>query len=255
MYEDRIVAFVDFLGFKNMVADSINDQKIFNNIKIGICLNEFLKMRNYKKDKFLSECDMGKEISFFSDCMVISYGSKHPAPLFYALLDLVHHCLNLANNNILVRGGITYGKLYHKENICFGPAMNEAYRLESDASCAKYPRIIIDEELFKNVDIFKADMNSVEDEMESINLLIKKDRDGYYFLDYLSQHQEWDLDVGYPNIYYDLLLKVKYNIESNLAKYASNKRILRKYNWYKRYYNDVIRRVFGKGQKQNFKIK
>ena len=66
MYEDRIVAFVDFLGFKNMVADSINDQKIFNNIKIGICLNEFLKMRNYKKDKFLSECDMGKEISFFS---------------------------------------------------------------------------------------------------------------------------------------------------------------------------------------------
>lgn len=52
-----------FLGFKNMVADSINDQKIFNNIKIGICLTEFLKMRNYKKDKFLSECDMGKEIS------------------------------------------------------------------------------------------------------------------------------------------------------------------------------------------------
>lgn len=62
--------------------------------------------------------------------------------LFYLLLDLVHLQLELASYDVLLRGGITIGDLYHDGSIVYGSAMNEAYLLESKK--AKYPRIIAD---------------------------------------------------------------------------------------------------------------
>lgn len=45
-YEDRIIAFVDIMGFKNMVDESINDP--YQYAKIKDALNTF---RNLKKKK------------------------------------------------------------------------------------------------------------------------------------------------------------------------------------------------------------
>ncbi|HTG56249.1 MAG TPA: hypothetical protein VL943_08285, partial [Niabella sp.] len=46
------------------------------------------------------------------------------------------------NLGMMIRGGITIGDLIHEENgALFGPAMNEAYRLESNS--AIYPRVVI----------------------------------------------------------------------------------------------------------------
>ena len=41
---------------------------------------------------------------------------------------------------------MTYGKLYHEDNICFGPEMIKDYNLEQEAI---YPRIIVDDMLLK----------------------------------------------------------------------------------------------------------
>lgn len=50
---------------------------------------------------------------------------------------------------ILFRGGITYGKVVHTDKMLFGPAMNKAYSLESKT--AVYPRIIIDNDVIKQI--------------------------------------------------------------------------------------------------------
>jgi hypothetical protein len=45
-------------------------------------------------------------------------------------------------NGILVRGGLAKGMLHHRGNVVFGPALLDAYALES--TIAKFPRILID---------------------------------------------------------------------------------------------------------------
>ncbi len=53
-----------------------------------------------------------------------------------ALLDL----------GVLVGGGVSFGPLYHDASVVFGPALVEAYHLESD--CAKFPRVIGSDAVF-----------------------------------------------------------------------------------------------------------
>ena len=52
----------------------------------------------------------------------------------------------MMSKGILLRGGITVGQLCHKDNIVYGPAMVEAYELESKS--AIYPRVIVSEKFY-----------------------------------------------------------------------------------------------------------
>jgi hypothetical protein len=50
--------------------------------------------------------------------------------------------ISLLHKNILLRGGIVKGKLYHTDDLLLGPGMINAFSLES--KCALHPRIVID---------------------------------------------------------------------------------------------------------------
>lgn len=68
--------------------------------------------------------------------------------MFFVLLDVIHLQLELMGLGILIRGGIAIGPLYHSGQIVYGPAMNQAYLLES--VYAVYPHIILDEQTAVN---------------------------------------------------------------------------------------------------------
>src|SRR5947207_13388238 len=51
--------------------------------------------------------------------------------------------LGLLATGIFTRGGIAKGRLHHTDKVVFGPAMLEAYRLES--SISRFPRVLVDE--------------------------------------------------------------------------------------------------------------
>ncbi|WP_293721813.1 hypothetical protein [Phascolarctobacterium succinatutens] len=145
-----------------------------------------------------------------------------------------------------MRGGLTYGQLYHKGDICFGPAMNRAYELES--KIAKYPRIIVDELLINEdmINKFRHPSNSLEFEINFIKGLVKQDpKDKNWYLDYLSQSDEFNLDEKTIETYYNLLKKIKNNIEEDLENYRQQnskdmQKVIEKYEWYKEYFNRVI---------------
>ena len=187
-YEDRIVAFVDVLGFKGLVDSSKNDVKVLRNITSALStLYEWI---------WKWEAD-GGDSSFaftqFSDSVVLS-ALADTQDGFEMLLQLMLGIVDIAYSNcIIVRGGIARGKLIHDNEMVVGPAMVDAYFLESQI--AKYPRIVISEELKTE---FEVNLQEYVDsqpnltEIPSFNKIFKQDDvDGLWYMDYIDPDEEF----------------------------------------------------------------
>lgn len=166
MYEEKFIAFIDILGFGSLVEASSLDQSIPEKILAVLksiqpeAIHEEAYARVNKElippgelEKVMEVCDLmtaqmrkmiSVTITYFSDSLVISAPS-HDVMSSQMLLDMLAKLsIKLwVENSLLIRGGMTLGKLIHIENgPLFGPAMNRAYHLES--KLAKNPRILID---------------------------------------------------------------------------------------------------------------
>lgn len=235
IYESRILAFVDILGFKNMIQQSAFDYKEQQRI-----LNAMNIIHGYKElndngfgGKGLRE--YGIQITTFSDSAIISYPIDFEGGLFHVLVDLIHLQIDLSNLGIFIRGGISMGLAHHDEYNAFGPAMNEAYRLESEE--AKFPRIILtNQTLYDGIRASESLQNPYD--ISLLESLIRQDKsDGFYYLDYLRQYQELD----YPECnYYLWLSTIRDCLVRNLNTYYSNEKIYPKYCWMLEYWNDVL---------------
>lgn len=236
MFEERFVAFVDILGFKDIVKKAVNDLKYQD--KVSGVLNYIAKIKsdNYHGD--WAKYGVCNDVSVFSDSIVISYPCDRPDGdgLFYLLMDLIYLGLTLIKNGIYVRGGITVGSVVHDQNIIWGPAFVEAYNLEEEN--AIYPRIIIDKKAIDRGKEVYAQKYPYDKDGDDLDNFISLDDDGAYYLDYLSQYEEFDDIVNYR----ELLDDVRNSIEENL-KTAPCPRIKTKYVWYARYYNKTIKKL------------
>ncbi|MGN6710117.1 hypothetical protein [Anaerocolumna jejuensis] len=233
---ERIVAFVDILGFKNMVKDSLKSLESANSLHEALKRIFELKNHNENPTEMTSLREFGVEISTFSDSIVISYPIDYEGGLFFVLMELIHLQLDLACYGILIRGGLSIGLLYHDGNIVYGPAMNEAYYLES--KCAIYPRIIIKkEDIIEGIRKTRAEQNTMEQDINYVMSCLKVDNDEWFFLDILRQYQEL---VDWGDEYYNWLVNIRKIIISGLNQYSNSPRVYEKYNWLKKYYNEVV---------------
>ena len=230
-YDERFVAFIDILGFKSLIEETITNDAKYQYIQ-GV-LNHISSVQYENYHGIFSEYGVFKEVSVFSDSIVISYPKELSigCGLFHLLIDVTHLCLDLLEANILVRGGITYGKMYHSEKVCFGPAMIRAYEMEENL--AVYPRIIVEQNA-----ILTAFLHMPEEDHYYINNLLSNNGD-YYYLDFLSQCSEFDDEESY--IIY--MKKVKYFIETQL-KMNHDPKISQKYIWFSNYYNITVTNNF-----------
>lgn len=193
MYENRFIAFIDILGFGAFVESSGNDkniqEKIFealNSIQSDK-LSEDLYARVNEELIPPEELQAVKEIAhvfaqagkaanpvtitYFSDSLVIS-ALENDVIASQLVIDLVIK-LKIqmwSDHGLLIRGGITLGKLTHIEGgPLYGPAMNRAYYLESKE--AKYPRVLIDKQClakYREVETFGVFESSInKDESHS----------------------------------------------------------------------------------------
>ena len=235
---DRIVAFIDILGFKQQTEDL--QEKSLLDILSPLY---FAEVSNYKQKEMYQDIGLVKfhttEVTFFSDSIVISCDTKH-------ISDLIMHVKKLSESfieyGLFLRGGIAHGKLYHNDRIVFGPALNESYLLESNI--AVYPRILISDtvhsliksttetavgaEEYNNLrNIYKLD-----EDLKTINN-ISRDDDGFYYINpfplsvTLSSHIR---SLGITSLD-DFINYLKTTIEKNLQKHMSNKKIFSKYFW------------------------
>lgn len=247
-YEKRLIAFIDLLGFKNAVnktADgTIEGYSIKNNIDKIMNFNEGVqKINENSANAQIVNAETNErqpltktKITFFSDSMIISMPVDDK---YYEqfLTKIVMFSTEYAKQGFLVRGGMTFDKLCHTGNICYGPAMNKAYILES--TVANYPRIVVDNKAVKELgEIGK-------------KFIVADKMDNMYILDYLyskkcvhanNKYKKEKQEKELKKILNDLT-EIKNNVDKNITKHKDNERILIKYQWYKNYYNDTVKKV------------
>lgn len=139
-YENRVVAFIDILGFREFVTRSKHDDTLAATLH-GAITNYTGEVLDY----IIESADdiHWPIISSFSDCIVISSTAddKGLATVFLAASEIV---VRLQYAGLLCRGGLDVGKFYHDEKAAFGPALVKAYELESKH--ARYPQVVLSAE-------------------------------------------------------------------------------------------------------------
>lgn len=180
MYEERFIAFVDILGFGELVNRSAITpdlpQKILDaltamhptEIEANLVTTVNLELIPAEKveqaretARYLSSIQQKMHpvsINYFSDSLVLSARTDDTIAS-QMVLDLLTKisAMMWMSHRILLRGGVTVGKLVHIQGgPMFGPAMNQAYYLESKK--AHHPRFLIDKhciERYRTVDTFR----------------------------------------------------------------------------------------------------
>ena len=226
-YKERIIAFVDILGFKTLVEESVTNKYEFQ--KILDSLNIFRELKKEKENQYYIE---DAKVTTFSDSLVISYPMEdgNVEALYSILLDLIGLQLDLLDDNVIIRGGIAIGNLRHTQSEIFGPAMNEAYRLES--KIAKYPRIVICKETVEN---YLKKTTSEEQNKDKLDKLLKWDNsDGIYYLDYLG-NSELFCAFGDYNLMLDKIASIIRH-----GKQTGDEKTRGKYLWLERYFREVL---------------
>lgn len=226
-YDERVVAFVDILGFSSMINKSSSDVEEYKKIKFAL-----ETIQNVKK---ISDIN-GAKVTTFSDSIVLSYPANGRDPLYSILLDLIHLQIDLLQQGVLVRGGVAKGKVRHVKEMVFGPAMVLAYELES--KYAVYPRIIVEKDLVDwECENYRNQLYGAEFDIADLHSLLKEDEyNDIFFIDILSQQNELDLIEDYEI----LLQRVREIIINGLSNNKNNKSVVMKYIWLKNYFNDIL---------------
>jgi hypothetical protein len=193
-YEYRIVAFIDILAFSEMIkATDTDDPKKEDDAKAMLDkLQEVVKFLQTDISKAISKHDLpsGTKASMFSDTVVVSIPKAESRGVWRLFQLLKKLQIKLIGNDILLRGGIVHGKLIHQDQLIIGPALVNAYEVESKS--ALYPRIVIDPHVLhlyvrKNgVSISNLRLSDKDD-----GRTIKKDLDGTSYIDYFNLLEDY----------------------------------------------------------------
>lgn len=262
-YTERIVAFIDVLGFKDIVDESEKNieklQLIFETLtslkkwevpdKWGIELIEIEESAQKKGvDNFQIENDV--QCTCFSDSIVVSVSICNQAAnevLATLITNLALIGAKLITEGILIRGGITVGNLIHtKDGTIIGKAFIDAYQLENSA--AIYPRIILSNKM-----------------IEQLNYPIYHKNKSYPYHQYLSRYE--DGCVGFSQLRYFQVLqswesfsneqlktelgKARKTIINGLNRSVEHPQIYKKYRWLRDEYEKLV--ILQDGLKENIK--
>ena len=251
MYEDRILAFIDVLGFSKAIKKTIQEDGTENLVetqRIDNLLNEAHKMlsKYYPSDDTFVNT---KVTRYFSDSIVISYLITEESGIFHLLAEVLFLCVTALQDGFLFRGAIVHDKLYHKENKIFGPAMIKATNLEKNL--AIYPRIILDDEILDIAEKYPAKWPSKNKQLKVIKKLISKDFDG---LNYINYFDGINYVVGEENGISVYLKSLRTTIIKLREDMGENISIKSKFLWLKEKYNTVLIEYKRKYSKENKRL-
>lgn len=235
--------FIDVLGFAQRI------EAAFKSGKGREALELYYNTVTPKIRELILPCEQDDNVvvprawdaKVFTDNVVLGYAvwSGHGEKEFgNAILQAADYQLHLALDGVFCRGGMTIGPLFMDELTAFGPAILEAYKIESQI--ADVPRIAISSDV---VDLAKRYSKFYAEPAESPeNRSVAVDIDGIGFVNYLDEL----VDGG--EVCADSLAKHRDNVMRELVANQKRPKIWAKYRWVAGYHNwfcELTRDLYG----------
>ncbi|HTH95465.1 MAG TPA: hypothetical protein VL550_09540 [Rhodocyclaceae bacterium] len=224
VYEERCCLFLDVLGFSRLLKHS-EASVVFH----------MLTYFKEGKEKFFPYADEDTQVTAFSDSIVISINSRERTCIHSMIEVATQLQKDFMQIGILTRGGIALGKMFHKDGILFGPAMVEAYTLESEI--AVYPRVVVSEKAVIKYHEFLAEFTPVEN--QALADKFRRDFDGVIHVHIFDQTAYEPLDPQFPSFELELdsdEVVRRVMLGRPVGDDKETKRIQTKYDWLESYY-------------------
>lgn len=237
-YEHRVVLFLDILGFKNIVNESVTNDEVA--ARIHTALHRIHLEYSDQTGSF----DDDTKLTFFSDSLFFTqkFHTNDSSDVFFFLNTAAFIMNSFLAYGLFPRGAITHGKCLHEKvqntdsnaridtSICYGPAINTAYIAEETK--AIWPRIIVDSDvLLKGIQDDK--VNAFEDSAKDFDELVKNDGTVFY-LDTLKPNY---FDTG---MFIPFIEQVQKHVIQNLKK-QTDSHIREKYELFADYFNSKVK--------------
>lgn len=243
-YKKTVVAFLDLLGTRD-------NQDFESKYKVHRAFHE--SMRDCQsRDR--GDASYYRKIFSFSDCAYIFHGFREGAVespeaedllIQAALFNTTLTILRLLNDGYLVRGGICFGEAYLDDLSFFGPAVEEAYFLESKQAIV--PRILISNKLGERARTFsvRAHQECYSEDSPNFGLLprrtylpelVQQYQDSYHLNPFYILEMDFHLQMGGGELTHESLLRsIMKNIEKKIELHPWEDPVRSKLEWMKEY--------------------
>lgn len=207
-YEDRLLAFIDILGWKRHVERSLFDQTAQELVSHGIDVIQAgmgIQHASEKGAAFGKKYDADAKYSFFSDTFIVSTPAKSTNFLYFSM-GVANVCCQLLVLGLASRGAVVAGKLIHDGNRVYGPSLASAAHIEKCEAVS--PRILVTPEASAFLSPYAS---------------LKRDDDGLEYLDVLHGRV--------LNRDHSSLETMLCHAQANLATAKGDERVEPKYLW------------------------
>jgi hypothetical protein len=167
----------------------------------------------------------GLRAQSISDAVAISAKATENG-LRHILSTLQDLSFRLLRMGFFVRGGLVRGQLVHEENTIFGPALLDAYHLES--AVAKFPRIMISRDVM--TDIRAASI------AEELQVFAVQSPDGPFSVNMLA-HATKSATEDYRSFLLPQLKQIADQVKRRLDEATDNPSHFEKVHWFARTWN------------------
>lgn len=198
-FEQRYALYIDFLGTKDAVANW-PVTKVHEFVDLLLALVHARGPQNISRERMQDggyKLNIRPEISTFSDHIVASYPGVRSEdgrvadimqPLWAEFIcrDSIRVMSMIAERGLrlglLMRGGLSFGELFHGDEVVFGEALVDAYRLE--CKVAEMPRVVVSERVWEQL---QGGPSAHPD-------LLVRDDDGHWHLNYFLHMRHYEVD-------------------------------------------------------------
>jgi hypothetical protein len=227
-YEQRLILFIDFLGFKDIVDRTETSSEELTRIVQAIDTLTDMPLGLAAGE--------GRRVTQFSDCLVVSFPITARSAVFDLINSMAITIIQVVEMGYLLRGAVTVGKLLHDDQHLVGPAMNRAYAMETQE--AVYPRVLIDPIVLRVARAARSTIHAEDEEERYVRAFIATDTDGRHYFDYVAWTSVVEVTGGSHEGYPRYLQRIGEMIEHGLSH--KDVRVVKKYLWLHRHYTDAI---------------